>query len=101
MKKLRQHLKLGMIVIPIVLIKAPAAFAQAEAYSGIINSQELFQENCAVCHGENLEGAAQGTPLRLCLLEGHALAGCVGSCQARCQPRAGHAATSWPRGGIG
>ncbi len=23
----------------------------------------VFTENCAVCHGENLEGAAQGTPL--------------------------------------
>ena len=23
----------------------------------------LFQDNCAVCHGESLEGAAQGTPL--------------------------------------
>ncbi|MEM8937386.1 MAG: PQQ-dependent sugar dehydrogenase [Pseudomonadota bacterium] len=24
---------------------------------------EKFQQDCAVCHGENLEGAAQGTPL--------------------------------------
>ncbi|HIE94523.1 MAG TPA: cytochrome c, partial [Acidobacteria bacterium] len=63
MKTLRQYLKLALLVISIVLINAPAAFAQAEAYSGVISSMELFQENCAVCHGENLEGAAQGTPL--------------------------------------
>ena len=79
MKKLCQYLILGLIVIPIALIKAPAAFAQAEAYSGIINSRVLFQENCAVCHGENLEGAPQGTPLRGELRHGDSMADVIAS----------------------
>ena len=62
MNRPRHYWKLGLIVIPIALIQAPAAAAQAAAYSGVTNSREMFQENCAVCHGENLEGAAQGTP---------------------------------------
>jgi glucose/arabinose dehydrogenase len=53
-----------LIVLPIALFEPPAALAQADAYSGVTNSMVMFRENCAVCHGENLEGAAQGTPLR-------------------------------------
>ncbi len=34
-----------------------AGYAQDAAFS------QLFNEQCAVCHGENLLGAAQGTPL--------------------------------------
>ncbi len=64
MNKPRQYLKLGLIVVPIARINAPDAAGQADAYSGVTNSMVLLQENCAVCHGENLEGAAQGTPLR-------------------------------------
>ena len=79
MKTPRQYLKLCLIVIPIALIKAPAAFAQAEAYSGVTNSMVLFQENCAVCHGENLEGAPQGTPLRGELRHGDSMADMVAS----------------------
>ena len=29
---------------------------EAEAYSGITESRLIFRENCAVCHGENLDG---------------------------------------------
>ena len=79
MKTPRQYLKLCLIIIPIALIKAPAAFAQAEAYSGVTNSMVLFQENCAVCHGENLEGAPQGTPLRGELRHGDSMADMVAS----------------------
>ena len=32
-------------------------------YSGITESRNLFRENCTVCHGENLEGAPQGSTL--------------------------------------
>ena len=39
----------------------------------------LFQENCAVCHGENLEGAAQGTPLRGELRHGDSMADIIAS----------------------
>lgn len=35
-------------------------FAQLQ---GVAESIELYQSNCAVCHGENLQGAAQGVPL--------------------------------------
>lgn len=48
--------------------------AEAEAYSGVTASRLLFQENCAVCHGDNLEGAAQGTPLRGPLRHGETVA---------------------------
>ena len=63
MKKLGRYLKICLIVIAMDLIVIPAALAQAQAYSGVTDSIVLFQENCAVCHGENLEGAPQGTPL--------------------------------------
>lgn len=34
-----------------------------QARGGVSMVAELFKENCAVCHGERLEGAPQGTPL--------------------------------------
>ena len=74
MKKLSQYLKILLIVLPTTLMVAPAAFAQAQAYSGVTDSIALFQENCAVCHGENLEGAPQGTPLRGELRHGDSMA---------------------------
>ena len=64
MEKLSQYLKCFLIVLPTTLVVAPTAFAQAQAHSGVTDSIALFQENCTVCHGENLEGAPQGTPLR-------------------------------------
>ena len=44
----------------------PISYAQDEAiaYSGITESRMMFQDYCASCHGENLEGSAQGSPLR-------------------------------------
>lgn len=36
---------------------APTVHAQLDSFA------TLYQENCSVCHGENMEGAAQGTPL--------------------------------------
>ena len=83
MKKPRQYLRLGLIAIPIALINAPAAFAQAAAYSGVTNSMVMFQENCAVCHGENLEGAPQGTPLRGELRHGDSMADIIASTSQR------------------
>ncbi len=74
MSKPTQYLKFCLIVIPTTLLNAPAALAQAEAYSGVIESMLLFQQNCSVCHGENLEGAAQGTPLRGDLRHGDSMA---------------------------
>ena len=79
MNKPRRYLTLGLIVVPIALINAPAAAAQAAAYSGVTNSRVMFQESCAVCHGENLEGAAQGTPLRGELRHGDSMADIIAS----------------------
>ncbi len=53
----------------LVLVFASSAIGQEarqpreQARGGIRGVANLFQENCAVCHGERLEGAAQGTPL--------------------------------------
>ena len=58
------------------LLAPPLGYAQveADAYTGVTASRVLFQENCAVCHGPNLEGAAQGTSLRGPLRHGEAVA---------------------------
>lgn len=40
-----------------------ASFTSHAQLGGIAESIELYQTNCAVCHGENLEGAALGVPL--------------------------------------
>ena len=62
--KLLTSTTISILVIPFNLIITATVFAQADAYFGVTDSMMLFLENCAVCHGENLEGAAQGTPLR-------------------------------------
>ena len=61
--KLLNLTTIPILGIPFTLIITANAFAQADAYSGVTESMVLFLENCAVCHGENLEGAVQGTPL--------------------------------------
>jgi glucose/arabinose dehydrogenase len=68
-----------LLFLPGNLFLTTAAFGQAEAYSGVIESMLRFQENCAVCHGENLEGAAQGTPLRGELNHGESMAEIIAS----------------------
>jgi len=57
---------------PLIQVLGQPLIAQEEAivYSGITESRLMFQDNCAVCHGENLEGAAQGPPLRGDLIYG-------------------------------
>ena len=69
------------LLLPAALIAATSASAQQEpvAYSGVTESRLMFQENCAVCHGEDLEGAAQGTPLRSELGHGESMADVVAS----------------------
>ena len=39
----------------------------------------MFQENCAVCHGESLEGTGQGSPLRGSLIHGESIEAIVTS----------------------
>ena len=62
-------------------LMAPVTSAQDEAvaYSGITESRMMFQENCAVCHGENLEGAPQGPPLRGGLVHGESMGEIIAS----------------------
>ena len=77
MMKLRY--KISLLVFPAILIIPVTAFSQAEAYSGVTASMRMFQDNCAVCHGENLEGAAQGTPLRGVLRHGESMGDLIAS----------------------
>ncbi len=44
----------------LVLLITTVCFSATVSSQGIPQSMALFQENCAVCHGENLEGAALG-----------------------------------------
>ncbi len=71
--------KISLLVFPAILIIPVTAFSQAEAYSGVTASMRMFQDNCAVCHGENLEGAAQGTPLRGVLRHGESMGDLIAS----------------------
>lgn len=67
------------IVLATNLLALPPAFAQAEAYSGVIESRERFRENCSVCHGENLAGTPQGTSLQGELRHGDSIDAIVAS----------------------
>ena len=57
---------ISSIVSLLTFLLPPSSYAQDEAiaYSGITESRMMFQDYCAVCHGENLDGSAQGSPLR-------------------------------------
>jgi glucose/arabinose dehydrogenase len=79
MNKTPRRFTFSWLLLPAVLITATSASAQQEpvVYSGVTESRLIFQENCAVCHGEDLEGAAQGTPLRGELVHGESMADVV------------------------
>ena len=81
MNKTPRRFTFSWLLLPAALITATSASAQQEpvAYSGVTESRLMFQENCAVCHGEDLEGAAQGTPLRGELVHGESMAEVVAS----------------------
>ncbi|MFK7865642.1 MAG: PQQ-dependent sugar dehydrogenase [Pseudohongiellaceae bacterium] len=49
--------------VAVVVGAAWNMLAQAQGLVGVDGSVALFQENCSVCHGESLEGAALGVPL--------------------------------------
>jgi glucose/arabinose dehydrogenase len=64
--------KTGVWIATLALLSALPAVAQeaqrggwggGQTRGGIGGVAKLFSENCAVCHGERMEGAAQGTPL--------------------------------------
>jgi glucose/arabinose dehydrogenase/cytochrome c553 len=57
------------ILLAIVCLNAsPGAFAAQvdflEEAPDLSNYADLYQQHCAVCHGEHLQGAAQGVPLK-------------------------------------
>ncbi len=81
MPKTHLSATLCWLLLPAALLSPARVSAQQEAvaYSGVTESRLAFQENCAVCHGEDLEGAAQGTPLRGELVHGEAMADVVAS----------------------
>ena len=66
-------------VFGLSLAKQSIAQQEAEAYSGVTESRLMFQENCAVCHGESLEGTGQGSPLRGNLIHGESIEAIVTS----------------------
>ena len=49
-------------LLVIATISTPAN-AQERQRGGLSTVEGIYQENCAVCHGEQLQGAPQGTPL--------------------------------------
>ncbi len=79
MQKSKMLLSTMLFFTGVIAAKDSTAQIEAEAYSGITESRQLFQDNCAVCHGENLEGAAQGAPLRGDLQHGSAMAEIIAS----------------------
>ena len=50
----------AVLLVVLGMTSGPACFGQVATPAGF---GATFNEECAVCHGENLEGAAQGTPL--------------------------------------
>ena len=60
MKKTVQRIPFQILLLLGVSLVANSTLAQVP---GVAEAIELYQSNCAVCHGENLEGAAQGVPL--------------------------------------
>ena len=70
-----------LIILTVGLSSKKQSMAQqeAEAYSGVTESRLMFQDNCAVCHGENLEGTGQGSTLQGNLIHGHSIEAIVTS----------------------
>ena len=68
-----------ILVSGLSLAEQSIAQQEAEAYSEVTESRLMFQENCAVCHGESLEGTGQGSPLRGSLIHGESIEAIVTS----------------------
>ena len=68
-----------ILMFGLSLAEQSIAQQEAEAYSGVTESRLMFQENCAVCHGESLEGTGQGSPLRGSLIHGESIEAIVTS----------------------
>ncbi len=61
--------------LAVLLCLSASVFAQDSVLGGLRTVEKVFQENCAVCHGERMQGSAQGTPLvGLDLMHGDSMA---------------------------
>ena len=79
MQSLKLILCLLILVFGLSSTEQSIAQQEAEAYSGVTESRLMFQNNCAVCHGENLEGTGQGSTLRGSLIHGESIEAIVTS----------------------
>ena len=79
MRSLKLILCLLILLFGLSSTEQSIAQQEAEAYSGVTESRLMFQENCAVCHGESLEGTGQGSPLRGSLIHGESIEAIVTS----------------------
>ena len=80
MKSQNNNYKSIMLGLGVTLLSLSSfSFSQEPAETGLdINSMDdiiaayasVYEQNCAVCHGENLEGTGQGTPLNGELIHG-------------------------------
>ena len=68
-----------LILVSSLVINTAIAQNEAEAYSGVTESRLMFQENCEVCHGQDLTGAAQGSSLRGELTHGQSISDIIAS----------------------
>jgi glucose/arabinose dehydrogenase/cytochrome c5 len=50
-------MKRAIVILAVTVYSAAAAAQQEDPFLSV------YQKSCSVCHGENLEGASQGTPL--------------------------------------
>ena len=79
MRYLKLILCLLILLFGLSSTEQSIAQQEAEAYSGVTESRLMFQNNCAVCHGENLEGTGQGSTLRGSLIHGESIEAIVTS----------------------
>ena len=56
-------LSVGMSIVAFSQDEGRGGFEEEEINSAMSQYAALYLDNCAVCHGDELEGAAQGTPL--------------------------------------
>ncbi len=57
-----QHPRCRIVASTVFLGLAFSSVSSAQL-SGVEQSMQIFEENCTVCHGDNLEGTAIGVPL--------------------------------------
>ncbi len=51
------------LVLALVTLWVTAAFAEERQRGGIATVEQIFQDNCAICHGNRMQGTPQGSAL--------------------------------------